>query len=69
MFHPKLLRASVDHMTPLLASFHWLPFKSGIVLKILLLTNEVIRGRAPSWLEEQTEPSSLKRALRILTDL
>lgn len=33
MFRPKLLRARVDHMTPLLASFHWLPCKLGIVLK------------------------------------
>lgn len=41
-----------DPVTSLLAPLHWRPIKSRIVFKILLLTSQVIRGLAPSFLEE-----------------
>uniref|UniRef100_A0A674NXK6 Neutral sphingomyelinase (N-SMase) activation associated factor n=2 Tax=Takifugu rubripes TaxID=31033 RepID=A0A674NXK6_TAKRU len=41
-----------DHITPVMASLHWLPVKFRIIFKILLLTYKVLRGLAPSYLEE-----------------
>ncbi|TWW64251.1 hypothetical protein D4764_03G0012590 [Takifugu flavidus] len=35
-----------DHITPVLASLHWLPVKFRIIFKILLLTYKVLRGLA-----------------------
>ncbi|TWW80158.1 26S proteasome regulatory subunit 6B [Takifugu flavidus] len=41
-----------DHITPVMASLHWLPVKFRIIFKILLLTYKVLRSLAPSYLEE-----------------
>ena len=40
-----------DHISPILASLHWLPIKSRIEFKILLLTYKALNGQAPSFLE------------------
>lgn len=53
-----------DHITPVLASLHWLPVKSRIIFKTLLLTYKVLRGLAPSYLEELVIPYQPNRPLR-----
>ena len=39
-----------DHISPILALLHWLPVKSRIEFKILLLTYKALNGLAPSYL-------------------
>lgn len=48
-------------MTPVLASDHWMPIKSRIDFKILLLAYKVISGQ--SYLEELIGPYNPKRLL------
>ncbi len=36
-----------DHISPVLASLHWLPVKSRIEFKVLLLTYKALNGQAP----------------------
>ena len=38
------------HITPFLIKLHWLPIKSRIVFKILLLTFKILHGTAPTYL-------------------
>ncbi|XP_039668677.1 uncharacterized protein LOC120566361 [Perca fluviatilis] len=52
-----------DHISPVLASLHWLPVKSRIEFKILLLTYKALNGQAPSYLEELLIPYCPTRAL------
>ena len=40
------------HVTPLLKSLHWLPFKYRIILKVLLITFKAIHGLAPVYISE-----------------
>ncbi|KAI5623477.1 hypothetical protein C0J50_17264, partial [Silurus asotus] len=54
-----------DHITPVLISLHWLPNKSCIDYKILLLTYKALNGLAPQYLSEllyQYDPSHLLRS-------
>ncbi|TWW65055.1 hypothetical protein D4764_22G0007020 [Takifugu flavidus] len=53
-----------DHITPVLVSLHWLPVKFRIYFKTLLLTYKVLRGLAPSYLEELVTPYQPNRPLR-----
>ncbi|TWW62345.1 hypothetical protein D4764_04G0009920 [Takifugu flavidus] len=53
-----------DHITPVMASLHWLPVKFRIIFKTLLLTYKVLRGLAPSYLEELVIPYQPNRPLR-----
>ena len=53
-----------DHITPSLASLHWLPVKYRIEFKILLLTYKAYHGLAPQYLEELIEPRSTARPVR-----
>ncbi|TWW57467.1 hypothetical protein D4764_07G0001860 [Takifugu flavidus] len=53
-----------DHITPVLASLHWLPVKFRIIFKTLLLTYKVLRGLVPSYLEELVIPYQPNRPLR-----
>ncbi len=53
-----------DHISPILASLHWLPVKSRIEFKILLLTYKALHGQAPSYLKELIEPYYPSRTLR-----
>ena len=41
------LTKSRDHISPILRDLHWLPVKSRILYKILLLTYKCIHGCAP----------------------
>ena len=41
-----------EHISPVLASLHWLPVKSRIEFKILLLTYKVLNNQAPSYLND-----------------
>uniref|UniRef100_A0A674MAK8 Reverse transcriptase domain-containing protein n=1 Tax=Takifugu rubripes TaxID=31033 RepID=A0A674MAK8_TAKRU len=53
-----------DHITPIMASLHWLPVKFRIIFKTLLLTYKVLKGLAPSYLEELVTPYQPNRPLR-----
>ena len=53
-----------DHISPVLASLHWLPVKARIEFKILLLTYKALHGQAPSYLKELIVPYHPARALR-----
>ena len=53
-----------DHITPVLASLHWLPLKSRIEFKILLLTYKALKGLAPSYLKDLIVPYYPNRSLR-----
>ncbi|XP_068184064.1 uncharacterized protein [Antennarius striatus] len=62
---PVLTRTSArDHISPVLASLHWLPVKARIDFKILLLTYKALRGQAPTYLKELLVPYNPSRALR-----
>ncbi|KAI5614035.1 hypothetical protein C0J50_3756, partial [Silurus asotus] len=53
------------HITPVLISLHWLPIKSRIDYKILLLTYKALNGLAPQYLSEllyQYDPPCLLRS-------
>ncbi|TWW59184.1 hypothetical protein D4764_06G0007140 [Takifugu flavidus] len=53
-----------DHITPVMALLHWLAVKFRIIFKTLLLTYKVLRGLAPSYLEELVIPYQPNRLLR-----
>ncbi|KAI3352067.1 hypothetical protein L3Q82_020882 [Scortum barcoo] len=53
-----------DHITPVLASLHWLPVKFRVDFKILLLTYKALHGLAPSYLNELITPYQPTRVLR-----
>ena len=53
-----------DHISPVLASLHWLPVKFRIEFKILLLTYKALNNMAPSYLKELIVPYHPTRALR-----
>ena len=53
-----------DHISPVLASLHWLPVKSRIELKVLLLTFKAVNNMAPLYLKELIVPYQPTRALR-----
>ena len=53
-----------DHISPILASLHWLPVKSRIEFKISLLTYKALNGQAPSYLKELIIPYNPTRTLR-----
>ena len=40
----------IDHITPVLASLHWLPVKADF--KVLLLTYKALHGLAPTYLSD-----------------
>ena len=58
------------HITPTLINLHWLPIKSRIKYKILLLVYKSIHGEGPSYLasllEEYHPPRSLRSAAQSL---
>ena len=53
-----------EHISPVLASLHWLPVKSRIEFKILLLTFKALNNMAPVYIEELLVPYQPTRALR-----
>ena len=53
-----------DHITPVLASLHWLPINARADFKVLLLTYKILHGLAPLYLEDLVTPYIPPRALR-----
>ena len=53
-----------DHITPILASLHWLPINFRIDFKILLLTFKAISGLAPPYIHDLLKPYVPHRSLR-----
>ena len=45
-----------DHITPVLASLHWLPVKARADFKVLLLTYKALHGLAPTYLSDLVLP-------------
>ena len=45
-----------DHITPVMKSLHWLPVRSRVIFKILLLVYKSINGLAPGYLSELIKP-------------
>ncbi|XP_028272704.1 uncharacterized protein LOC114443000 [Parambassis ranga] len=56
-----------DHISPVLASLHWLPVDSRIHFKILLLTYKALHGLAPLYLQDLIVPYVPNRTLRSLS--
>ena len=52
------------HITPVLASLHWLPIKARIDFKILLITYKALHGLAPLYIVELLPPKPNARSLR-----
>ncbi len=52
------------HITPVLASLHWLPVYFRIDFKIMLLTYKPLNGLAPLYLTELLKPYETGRCLR-----
>ncbi|CDR10475.1 unnamed protein product, partial [Oncorhynchus mykiss] len=54
----------IDHITPVLASLHWLPVKARADFKVLLLTYKTLHGLAPTYLSDLVLPYIPTRTLR-----
>ncbi|KAJ8396523.1 hypothetical protein AAFF_G00018290, partial [Aldrovandia affinis] len=52
------------HISPVLASLHWLPINYRVDHKVLLLTYKVLHGLAPSYLTDLLHPYNPPRSLR-----
>ncbi|KAJ8390571.1 hypothetical protein AAFF_G00101770, partial [Aldrovandia affinis] len=53
-----------EHISPVLASLHWLPINYRVDYKVLLLTYKVLHGLAPSYLTDLLHPYNPPRSLR-----
>ena len=53
-----------EHITPVLASLHWLPVQQRIIFKTVLMVFKAINGQAPSYLSDLLHPHSATRSLR-----
>jgi len=53
-----------EHISPILASLHWLPIHFRIHFKILLFTFKALNGLAPIYLSELLHPYTPSRSLR-----
>ena len=53
-----------EHISPILASLHWLPVHVRADFKILLLTCKALHGLAPTYLSELLRPFIPARSLR-----
>ena len=58
-----------DHITPVLASLHWLPVRFRIDFKILLFVFKSLNGLAPGYLAELLEVYDPPRTLRSMGQL
>uniref|UniRef100_A0A8K9XAS1 Reverse transcriptase domain-containing protein n=1 Tax=Oncorhynchus mykiss TaxID=8022 RepID=A0A8K9XAS1_ONCMY len=54
----------IDHITPVLASRHWLPVKARADFNVLLLTYKALHGLAPTYLSDLVLPYIPTRMLR-----
>lgn len=62
------IRHFKKHISPVLVSLHWLPIKSRIEFKILLLTYKALNGIGPSCLKELVAPYYL-RSLKVVWEV
>ena len=53
-----------DHVTPILASLHWLPIHFRIQFKILLFVFKALNDQAPSYISDLLTPLAYTRSLR-----
>ncbi len=53
-----------DHISPILASLHWLPVKFRIDFKIAVFVYKALAGLAPKYISDLLIPYSPQRALR-----
>ena len=53
-----------DHITPVLKNLHWLPVRSRITFKILLLTYKILNGHSPRYLTSLISFYKPARSLR-----
>ena len=53
-----------DHITPILATLHWLPVSARCDFKVLLITYKALNGLAPSYIIEMLSLSNSGRTLR-----
>ena len=53
-----------SHITPILKDLHWLPIKSRVQYKILLLVFKCLRGQGPAYLTSLLEEYHPARSLR-----
>lgn len=53
-----------EHISPVLASLHWLPVRFRINFKILLLTYKALNGQAPGYLSDLLQTYTPLRSLR-----
>ncbi len=53
-----------DHITPVLASLHWLPIPQRIEFKLLIITFKALHGLAPAYLTELIKWHQAPRSLR-----
>src|SRR6056300_1143941 len=58
-----------EHVTPILINLHWLPMKSRIEYKTLLLTFKALHGLSPVYIQELISTYKPKRNLRSSTQL
>ena len=52
------------HITPILASLHWLPVQYRIQFKVLTITYRARHGQTPTYISELIESHSTTRSLR-----
>ena len=52
------------HITPVLASLHWLPVKFRVQFKVLVLTFRALHGQAPGYLSDLVSRYEPRRTLR-----
>ena len=53
-----------EHITPILASLHWLPIHFRIQFKVLLFVFKALNGLAPAYITDLIQPHSVQRSLR-----
>ncbi|XP_029941085.1 uncharacterized protein LOC115383145 [Salarias fasciatus] len=53
-----------SHITPILSALHWLPIKSRIQYKILVVTYRALHGQAPLYITDLLQPYVTSRSLR-----
>ena len=58
------LSRKLDHISPVLMEFHWLPVEQRVEFKILLFTYEVVNGMAPVYLQDLLDLYRPCRSLR-----
>ena len=58
------LSRKFDHITPILADFHWLPVSERIKFKIVLTTFKILNEQAPAYLAELVSLYQPSRVLR-----